>query len=212
MKILIAAIFFVLLNLILFIKISSEILEKEHLSFDAPIMSYFYALREPTLNAVVIGITTLGSSVVLGSTILATIIILFKKRRRDALTFSFILLFGIILNLSLKFFFQRPRPELMPLVNETSFSYPSSHAMNSFIFYLSFYIFILRQPDKPIRNTILFIITATIILLIGLSRIYLGVHYPSDVLGGFAAGAIWLLSVLLFKKLLKYIKVYKQTS
>jgi len=173
-------------------------------------MNYFYDLREPTFNGIVIGITNLGSSIVLGSAILATIIILFKKQRKDALTFSFILSFGILLNLSLKFFFQRPRPELMPLVNETSFSYPSSHAMNSFIFYLSFYIFILRQPDKPVRNIILFITTVLIILLIGLSRIYLGVHYPSDVLGGFAAGAIWLLSVLLFKKLLRYIKVYKK--
>ena len=189
-----------LFSLYIFLTLTDSVLRREFIFFDDSISAFFYSLRTPPLTVVMLAITFLGSQYFLGSAIIVTIVSLFKKHKKDALNFAFILLFGIILNLILKDMFQRPRPDVAPLVYESTYSFPSGHAMNSFVFYTTLVYFIFRKY----RNKKIFlnftIICGLLILAIGVSRIYLGVHYPSDVIAGFAAGLLWFTCVLIFEK------------
>ena len=104
-------------------------------------------------------------------------------------------------NTALKLIFDRPRPSGEHLVSASGTSFPSGHSMGSMLLYGTL-IILLPQfiKNKPLRILIQ-ILLGCLILLVGTSRIYLGVHYPSDVLGGFLAGACWLaLSYPMFKK------------
>jgi undecaprenyl-diphosphatase len=130
------------------------------------------------------------------------------KKRKDALVFSFTLFFGIGLNLLLKDMFHRPRPHLMPLVHETSYSFPSGHAMNSFIFYTCLSFFVFRKLKNRQLGISLITVSGVLLLLIGISRIYLGAHYPSDVLAGYMAGLCWFVVVFLFEKTLIFLRFF----
>lgn len=109
-----------------------------------------------------------------------------------------LLLYNLIgvrqVNHLLKSIFEVARPELEHLVHAGYYSFPSGHSMNSMAFFgliaflLSRYIL-----QSRVQSTLIWVSAAVLILLIGLSRVYLGVHYPMDVLGGFAAGGAWLL-------------------
>lgn len=100
---------------------------------------------------------------------------------------------GGLLNLALKTFFQRPRPEFeFPFMIAAGWSFPSGHAMGSLIGYgMLAYLVILVLPRRQMRAVVI-LVTAVLVLLIGFSRLYLGVHYFSDVIAGYAAGVVWL--------------------
>ena len=116
--------------------------------------------------------------------------------------FSFLIFINTInvflLNQGLKLIFSRPRPEFK-LIEEAGFSFPSGHAMISLSFY-GFLIFIIWHMNLKHKN-LLTILLVILIILVGFSRVYLGVHYPSDVLAGF---------VLSLAYLLIFIKIVKQ--
>lgn len=98
---------------------------------------------------------------------------------------------GGLLNLALKDFFQRARPSLPnPFAIANGWSFPSGHAMGSFITYAMLAYLVVRLAERRWRRPAVLIAIA-VIALIGLSRIYLGVHYVSDVIAGYAAGAAW---------------------
>ena len=98
-----------------------------------------------------------------------------------------------IINKILKSIFVRPRPEILRLVNESGYSFPSGHAMASFSFYGFIIYLIYRSNIQNKYKKILYIFLSLIILLIGISRIYLGVHYASDVLAGYIMAGIHLI-------------------
>lgn len=125
-------------------------------------------------------------------------LIIFIKNK----VFSFLIFINTInvflLNQGLKLIFSRPRPEFK-LIEEAGFSFPSGHAMISLSFY-GFLIFIIWHMNLKHKN-LLTILLVILIILVGFSRVYLGVHYPSDVLAGF---------VLSLAYLLIFIKIVKQ--
>ena len=208
----IAGVAIVLTALSIFLKLGDDVLDKEVISFDFSIIRYIYSFRNPLMTTVMNIISFFGGELFLGGAIMVTIFILLRKHKKNALVFSFILLFGIILNLALKNLFERPRPQLHPLVHETSYSFPSGHSMNSFVFYfaLSYFIFLNKRNIK--LGIILTIFSSILVLLIGISRIYLGAHFPSDVIAGYVAGLCWFVMVLLFEKtilLLRLVRQYK---
>jgi undecaprenyl-diphosphatase len=100
---------------------------------------------------------------------------------------------GALLNHFLKAFFSRERPDLVPLVDTMSASFPSGHSMLSALIYLSLGALLaqttLRRRIKAYFLTVALVLT----FLVGLSRIYLGVHYPTDVLAGWTIGLVWAL-------------------
>lgn len=138
-------------------------------------------------------ITVLGNTkfIIFLNIIIILYFIIFKERKFLIITFNSIL--SPLINNILKIIFRRERPDLsLRLINETNYSFPSGHAMISMFFYFTLIIIINRSSLK--YKKLLNLIFMLIILLIGMSRIYLGVHYLSDILGGYLIA----LSIILF--------------
>jgi len=138
-------------------------------------------------------ITSLGGVAVLASLVAVTIIYLLITGRRATALFVFVATAGgQALNSLLKLGIDRPRPELVShLVNVHTLSFPSGHAMMSAVIYLTLGVLLARWlPGRMARLYVLFI-AVLLTFLVGLSRVYLGVHWPSDVLAGWCAGAAW---------------------
>lgn len=123
-----------------------------------------------------------------------------------------ILLCSGLLNTLMKFVYKRKRPLLSHLVHESSYSFPSGHATSSIIFFGTLF-FIASRLFSSQKIKLLFQVSCGIfILLIGLSRIYLGVHYPSDILGGYLLGSTWLLATYPFYQRFFIIFHFKQQN
>ena len=169
-------------------------------AFDTEIL---LAFRQPGHPGVPIGplwlegamrdITSLGGSAVLVLITAATIVYLLLIRRPATALLIFVAVAGgQVLSSLLKVGVDRPRPELVShLVNETSLSFPSGHAMLSAVTYLT--LGSLAASFLPGRVTKIYVLSLAVLvtLLVGVSRIYLGVHWPSDVLAGWCAGFAW---------------------
>jgi undecaprenyl-diphosphatase len=148
----------------------------------------------PTIRAVFLAITQLGSFMTLsGLVILIALLLLLVRRRLLALVWLIASPVGGLLDMGLKHWFERERPAFRdPLIVETTKSFPSGHSMGSLIGYgLIAYFLVLLLPRLWLRVVAVSGL-ALLVLAIGFSRIYLGVHYCSDVLGGFAVGGVWL--------------------
>ena len=124
--------------------------------------------------------------------ILTIVLLVIIKNKKIPLFIALNLIFSFITNEIAKNIFMRERPIGINLITETSYSYPSGHSMVGFAYY-GFLIYLIHKyiKDKKVRN-IFTIILIIAILLVGFSRIYLGVHYLTDVLGGFLLGTIFL--------------------
>ena len=138
-------------------------------------------------------ITSLGGVTVLSlTTLLTTAYLVISRRIRIAIFTACSILGGWLASTALKVIIARPRPDIVPhLVDVRDLSFPSGHAMLSAVTYLTLGALLARTQTT--RATRLFMIAAALFLtlIIGLSRIFLGVHYPTDVLGGWCAGATW---------------------
>lgn len=184
----------------LFIKIAEDVVEGETRTFDRSIL---LSLREPGDAAQPIGpgwieialrdITSLGSTTVLSlMTILALSYLLLQGKPRTATAVLISIAGGTLISTLLKDAFARPRPDIVShLVDVSTLSFPSGHAMMSAITYLT--LGALLASAQPNRRTRSFILAVAVLLavLVGVSRVYLGVHYPTDVLAGWSAGASW---------------------
>jgi len=180
--------------------IAHEVSEKEPLAFDQKIM---LTLRNPADPSALIGpvwfqemardITSLGSRIVLGFITCAIVGYLFLAYRPAAAWLMLgAVLGGVTLSDLLKFTFARPRPDfLTPAARVFSLSFPSGHATLSAITYLTIGALLARLHASLTIRVYIISIALLLILLVGLSRIYLGVHYPSDVLGGWCIGTAW---------------------
>ncbi|WP_237715623.1 MULTISPECIES: phosphatase PAP2 family protein [Pelosinus] len=144
------------------------------------------------LDRIMITITNLGFGFSYGVIVFITVSILVALRRWIELKgLTVCLLGGAALNEMLKHLFERARPEAFQIVAESGFSFPSGHAMVSLCFYGIVAFLIVRK--RSLQWRIAGAVVATLLIVaIGVSRIYLGVHYPSDVVAGYAAGATWL--------------------
>ena len=145
------------------------------------------------LRVSMIDFTALGGAPVLTLiSVFAVGYLLVLGRKSNAAFVAASIAGGAILSGLIKAIFVRPRPELVPhLVDVTSSSFPSGHSMNSAIVYLTLAVLIARsEQDRRVQG---YLITVGIVLtlLVGSTRVYLGVHWPSDVLAGWAVGAMW---------------------
>lgn len=193
----------------LFLQLANSVIHNEVIFFDSSIIHYFYTLRTPLLTQVMMIITLLGNQWVLGSAIIISIILLAKKNKKEAFMFGYILFAGILLNFLLKNIFIRPRPYLDPLVFEPTFSFPSGHAMNSLLYFGSVVFFMYRHTKSTKIAIVIGTICCCIVGLIGISRIYLGAHFPSDVLAGYAVAISWLITSLLVEKSIEFSQLFK---
>jgi undecaprenyl-diphosphatase len=182
-----------------FIKLASEVLEGETLAFDQAIL---LALRNPQdtadpigplwLEALMRDLTALGSTAVLTifTAAMAGLLLITRHPRLSGLLVLAVTL-GTTLSNALKYMLARPRPDLVAhAVDVQTMSFPSGHAMLSAVTYLT--IGALLARDQPMSVKIYILCVAILVsMLVGISRIYLGVHYPTDVLAGWAIGCAW---------------------
>ena len=189
-----------------FIKLAEEVAEGEVLSFDQRVLLWFRNQADLTdpigpewLEVVVRDITALGGLFTLVLLTLAACGYLWLRRQHHlALYVAVSVASGSLLNTLLKSFFSRPRPDLVPHETTAALSsFPSGHAMMSALVFLTLGALLsLSSDDRHIKIYILSW-SVTLTVLVGISRIYLGVHWPTDILAGWIAGATWAIICLL---------------
>lgn len=184
-----------LVPLWLFVELADEVHELETFYFDDPLLWRAHAMAGPALDRFFMVVSSLGYQWgVVPIDIALTLGLLLARRWREA-TFAGVSFAGsALLNLATKQFFQRDRPTLWEsIAPEHTFSFPSGHAMGSAT--LAMAVLLLCWHTRWRWPTALMAVAFA--LLVGASRIYLGVHYPSDILGGWAAGVAWVSGVYL---------------
>lgn len=162
-------------------------------SLDELVLNFVEQMRTPFFTVFFKCITYLGEwSVVLPIALMVSVILILKRKKKQDAILAFISLGSLGVAFFLKSFIHRMRP-LNGLINETSFSFPSAHAVISVVFYgFIIYLLLPKIKNKKLKALKIFI-ASILVLLIGFSRIYLGVHYLSDVLAGYIIGFIWFL-------------------
>ena len=157
---------------------------------DETIYNLIIKIMNTNVTATMMFISYLGSAVTLITLSIAFLILFKNKKNPKFIILNLVLVF--ILNRILKLIIARPRPSVLRLVYEEGYSFTSGHAMVS----MGFYGFLIYLAYKDIKNKKikypLIVFLSVLILFIGVSRIYLGVHYFTDVIGGFIIGFIYL--------------------
>jgi undecaprenyl-diphosphatase len=198
----ILALLVLLLGIFAFIRLADSVMEGRTQNFDERILQL---LRNPDRPAEPVGphwlgntardITALGSPAVLGLLTLSVCgCLLMQRKSRATVLVLLATVGGLILSTVLKYYFSRERPSVVPHLDDViTSSFPSGHAMMSACIYLT-HGSLLMQMTPSWRMKLYFLGTAILLSgLVGLSRVFLGVHYPTDVLAGWCAGLAWAL-------------------
>lgn len=177
----------------IFAELADRLKERELERFDNALIEFIQGMISDRLTFIMKVITYFGSVTWLTiAAIIVSLVLAIYQKKRYAVFILFSSGAGALFNLLLKSIFKRERPDLLPIIVAPGFSFPSGHAMASLIFYGALAIILVKISTPVYLDWIFGGFCALVILLIGISRIYLGVHYPSDVIAGFAAGGAWL--------------------
>lgn len=182
------------LLILLFGQLAEDVVSREIGHFDQVITGQIRCYTGPPLTAVMKVITGLDSPGMLTALLIPTAGLLFLRRRpaSEPVLLAAATVGSWLLNELLKWSFHRPRPDGNWLVRAAGYSFPSGHSMVAVAFYGTLGYLLWTWLPKPVLRWSMAGICTLLVLSIGISRIYLGVHYPSDVLAGFIAGACWL--------------------
>lgn len=162
-------------------------------AFDSWVRGSIHDFASPAVTTLALAITRIGSIAFVAAASIACIVALLLARlRRDAIRLTWVIVGAVAIENGMKYTIRRIRPDVFFGTEPTTYSFPSGHSLLSLCFYFTLAALIARRvPSAPGRLAI-WTAAALLIATIGLSRIYLGVHYPSDVLGGFLTGASWM--------------------
>lgn len=191
--------FIVFICLILVIGILEDVLEDEILKLDIygyDLISKF--LISDFVTPIAKNITHLGGAIFLIT--LSLILLLIIKNKKIGILIWLNLGISVLLNQALKFIIQRPRPTEFRIINESGYSFPSGHSMVSAAFYGFLIYLIYKNVKNKYLKWSLITLLSLVILTIGISRIYLGVHYTSDVIAGFLISVSYLIIFIHFAK------------
>ena len=184
-------------TLIFFGWLTDEVLEGETRHFDEVTRAAIHQLASPLLTTIMRGFSFVGSTICLTlATIFVVIRFVMRNLRREAKLFALTMIGAGLLNVTLKLAFKRARPE--PFFNLTlpeTYSFPSGHSLTSAVFFGALAAILTARIKSTRVSVAIWILSTTMFLLIGFSRIYLGVHHTTDVIAGFAAALIWILVV-----------------
>lgn len=173
--------------------------------FDDKTYQFIISFQNETLTSIMKVITSFANPLTIVSLCLASLLSLIWKYKAS-IYLIIVTIISTVFNFLTKNIVLRNRPDHLRLIEETGYSFPSGHAMGSIVFY-GFIIFLLSKSKiNKYLKIFLSIIIGLTIFLIGISRIYVGVHYPSDIIGGFLLGYIILISSIEFLTKKGYLK------
>lgn len=187
---------------LLVLNLAGQVLEGDTQHFDERILASLRKADDPSmpigptwLEMAAFDITALGGATVLGLTVAAVVGFLALERLyRNAAFVLVASVGGWVLNNLLKELFARPRPEIVPHLREVaSLSFPSGHALTSAVVFLTLGALLMRVAQTRLVKFYCMAVAMLATLLVGATRVYLGVHYPTDVLAGWLIGAAWAL-------------------
>lgn len=172
--------------------------------FDTNALLWLHGRANPALDALMLWLTRLGNPYVVVPVVLGSLgVFLWRRWWADAVMLLLSCAGVLVLNQGMKLLFARARPALWPpLIQDTSYGFPSGHAMGSLVLYG--YLSAVLTYHFPTQARWIRAIAVMLVLLIGLSRLYLGVHYPTDIAAGYAVGGLWLLVCLRALKLQRW--------
>jgi undecaprenyl-diphosphatase len=174
--------------------LADEVMEGGTQRVDDAVLLWMNAHATPALTGLALDVTALGAGTVVWLVLLVASVFFWNTCHRWSAALLWVSVLGSgLINAIMKLFFARPRPHLFPwrVPYAGLSSFPSGHSMTSMVCYSTLAYLVARLvPSKALR-VFTVCVAAAIVVLIGLSRLYLGVHYPSDVLAGFAMGLAW---------------------
>jgi len=183
--------------LIFFGWLADEALEGDAQHFDEVTRAAVHQFATPLLTATMRGFSFVGSTIALSlGTVFVVVQFAMRKWGREARLFAITMIGAGLLNITLKLAFKRPRP--VPFFNLSppeTYSFPSGHSLTSAVFFGALAAILTTRIKSKRVQVAIWVVATAMFLLIGLSRIYLGVHYTTDVIAGFAAALIWILAV-----------------
>lgn len=181
----------VLLAALVFVWLLSEVAEGEIMKLDTLAYRFFVVtLRSDVMTPIMEGFTSLSSVAVI--LVMALVVAAFAPGKAPGRCVCANVVGALALNQVLKFIVQRPRPDGYWLAVESSYSFPSGHSMISMAFYGLLIWMIWKYERDDVMRHVWCCLFGLIIVMVGISRIYLGVHYASDVIAGFCVSLIWL--------------------
>lgn len=165
--------------------------------FDTAVVDAIHANTNPALIQLMFIASVAGSQLLITVSAALSLLFIWKKRWYN-LSMLVVAVGGEeLINTVIKFSFHRVRPTFtVPITIGTGFSFPSGHAMASIVFYGLVAYWLIRNSKRWLEWLLIIPIFLMIVVVIGFSRIYLGVHYPSDVLGGYIGGFAWLIAAI----------------
>lgn len=196
---------FLIISIIIAIYSSIKVVAKQPFWVD-PVLADLLAKVPDSLNPFFLHLTEFGDKKGIGFVAIIALgwLLLFKRNLLAAASIALSVALANEVNKLLKDLFGRERPDLEHLAHVDSLSFPSGHAMVGLVVYV-FIAYLIIEGMTSIGKRVVVILAAVLLLLIGASRIILQVHYPSDVIGGFAFGYIWVFfSILLYNYLKKF--------
>ena len=208
---LIAGVVFSVLFTVIFVRIFDFVTDSGHKvsPFDSSLLDWMYQHRAPVPDAVAIFLAHTGSPpVIVGIALLGAVVGFFwRKVRGAAWTLPIAVVGAGVIIQGIKLFVQRPRPQAVPhlfqpLLHETGYSFPSGHSLIAMVVYGLLGYFVLHLFRNRLARLIVRIVTVLVVFSIGASRVYVGVHYPTDVLAGWTAGVPWLITCLALHEVL----------
>jgi undecaprenyl-diphosphatase len=184
-----------------FLALASEVMEGDTTSLDTTILKALRKADDPSrpigpawLQGVMLDLTALGGPTVLWLVVLSVVgFLVLQARYHTALVVMATAASGDVLNFVLKNLFLRPRPDVVPHLRDVSgtTSFPSGHAMESAIIYLTLGAMLMQLAERRLTKIYCIGLAVFLTLLVGISRVYLGVHYPTDVVAGWMFGFFW---------------------
>ncbi len=199
------------LALFLFAWLGDEVLEGDTQHFDQAVRNWVHQFASAGMTRMMTAISLLGYNILILEMLIALAVFARLRWRRAAGVWLAVAMVGALaLDTALKYAYHRTRPVAFFGVAPHSYSFPSGHALCSFCFYGVLAGLLSRRTKALSWRIVIWTIAAVLVIAIGLSRIYLGVHYPSDVIAGYLAATVWVGAVIVLDHLRKVRKSSRQ--
>ena len=178
--------------LLVFGLLAEDVASRESFRFDAPLLLWLHAHSSPLFDSLMLALTWLGGVRLLAFSVLVMGVLAWRKPRVGALFLLVSMVGTSLLNISMKVAFQRVRPNLwLSLTPEHDYGFPSGHSMLSCTFMLAMLVLVWQSDASSTLKRNVTFLGLVFVAGVGLSRLYLGVHYPSDVLAGWSLSFAW---------------------